>query len=287
MKTYDKNRKKTPRVIWWHICCLGIMVLSIMLMKTPVKAATSGVTTLQTNKTYQSYDLDGDGKKDSIQMRTSQSGYKMLASVYVNGKKVYNMPNNHWWQSAGIKMITLGNGKNFVYAWMEGESMSCDRILQYKNKKMSTVVDINNLMKKYQSKSYVSWYPSNGIKVSGNTMSVKVSSMNWTIAGASFIFQYKYKDGTLKRVSYSGVIENSGVYIVDKKFPVYKKAGSSLVSFTANYGQKVTANKYYLKDGKMWIKLTNSAGKSGWIKALTTGGGKSRSPLFSNAFYAS
>lgn len=283
---HDNRKRERKSKVFWIGLCFGVCVLAMILMKTPVKAAVPGVTALQTNKTYKSYDLDGDGKKDSIQMKTYWSGYSLRASIYVNGKNVYSMPKNYW-ESAGIRMITLGNGKNFIYTYMEGSSMSCDWILQYKSKKMSKVVDINNLMKKYQSKSYVSWYPSNGIKVSGNTMSVKVESMNWTIAGTSFIFQYKYKDGTLKRVSYSGAIENSRVYIVDKKFPVYKKAGSSLVSFTANYGQKVTANKYYLKDGKMWIKLTNSAGKSGWIKALTTGGGKSRSPLFSNAFYAS
>lgn len=271
-----------------------ISVCSIMLLCslcTSVKGATPGVTALQNNKTYKSYDLNGDRKKDSIQLKTYTSNYRTVASFYVNGKKVYTLPKTDCY-TAGYRIITLKNGKHFIYACTEGPNsgISQHMVLQYKGSKMNKIINFTSLMKLYQGASYINWYPNDGITVSGNTIKVNFTSMNWTLGARSFTFTYKYSGGTLKRASYGGNITSymPTKYVAAKKFAVYKKVDSSSKAFYVFKGNKVTVSKYHLKNGKLWLQIKNSRGKTGWIKSLAYNSvkGMSRSPLFTNAFYS-
>lgn len=284
MKLYKKSL--------FIISIAACIVLSPVLSFNQVQAATTGIKPMQNNKTYKSHDLNGDKRKDSIQLKTSKSGYQLVASFYVNGKKVYTLPKDDC-EFVGYSIITLKNGKHFIYAFTQGADAGISQymILQYKGNKMSKVVNFTTLMKAYQGASYINnWSSPNSITVSGNNIKVVFTSMNWTIGAKNFIFTYKYSGGTLKRASYGGNIVSytKDPYIAAKKFAVYRKVGTSAKAFTVSKGQKVKVGKYYLKNGKLWLQVKNSSGKTGWIKSLTykAAKGYGRSPLFTNAYYA-
>ena len=73
------------------------MVVVLMLASYPIsqaKAAKTGITTIDFGKVYKNYDLDGDGKKDSLKVVATypkgnehETGY---LTIYTNNKKVFS-----------------------------------------------------------------------------------------------------------------------------------------------------------------------------------------------------
>ena len=63
--------------------------LMILVIPTSARAASSSLTTLKNNKTYSSYDVTRDGKKDKIkivQTKSYATSGTTARKVYVNGK---------------------------------------------------------------------------------------------------------------------------------------------------------------------------------------------------------
>lgn len=165
----------------------GIMMLCLMLMISgmKVKAATPGMTVdLSSNKTYTTSDLDfdGDGRRDNAKIQTVKNGYTFDVYLYVNDRKVYQMPRDSW-RSAGMRFLRLQNGRYFIYVWTEGANatVSCHRLLQYKDGHIITIADFDEMLRNFAGGGYVSWYPTRGMSISGNTVSVKYTAMTWTL----------------------------------------------------------------------------------------------------------
>lgn len=263
---------------WFFILCIS---------NTEVSASPSGVTRLQPNITYNSFELTGDKKKDSIRF-TAQGN---SAIIYINGKKTYTYsskrPDDRL-PDYGLEIITLKNGKSFMLIasyGLDNPMSDVNILLQYKNGKIVKIVEFPSIMRKYCSGCYFT-RPSD-ILVSGNTVTFKIYSMNWTIGGRSFNFNYTYKNKTLSRSSNTGRIV-SRKYTAAKKITAFKAVSSKSKAFSINVGDKVTISKYYLKNGKLWFQMKNRKGKYGWIKAVSyPGNSYSRSPLFSDAYYHS
>ena len=203
------------------------------------------------------------------------------------------MSEKEQWEYVGYKIIKLSNGKRFIYFFAEGPNpgISSHRILQYKKGRMKTVANITDLIKKYQGASMISWYPAseNGITVSGKEIKVYFASMNFTTSTMNYIVSYKYKNGTLVRSHNFGKFSkgsSSKVFTVAKSFNTYRKVGSSSKAFRTKKGENVTIDRYYLRKGKLYIRIRRSNGQKGWIKCLTySHKGQGKSPLFTNAHY--
>ncbi len=242
------------------------------------RAAEPGVTKLYRNRTYSNYDLDGNGKNEKIVYKRS--------AVYVNGKKIYSLKG----YETDCRIITLKNGKQFLYVFAgeDGSPKSTYKILRYRKGKATVVADLSGLMKNYHNSSAIMWAWNTGVWVSDNTVRVFISEMNWTVGSKVFVIEYSYKNGTLKRKSNSGsVIDRYGYLYAAKSFSTYKSAGSKKKAFTVKKGEKISVTGYTLKSNVLYLKLRNTQGKSGWIKALTRRqSGPGRSPLFWNAYYA-
>lgn len=252
-----------------------------------VQAAAGVSENLRNDRVYK-YDLDGNRKTDRIVLKTRRSGYNISGVFYVNEKKVYSLPKTDC-EYVGYRIITLANGKRFIYAWTEGPNpgISSDRILQYHKGKMKTVCILTNLMKNYQGASYVSWYPNDAITVSGNSIKVRLVSMNWTTGAMEYIIPYKYKNGTLVRSSYSGYFSKSRTFKVSKQFSTYKKPGSRSRAFVVKKLENVIIDKYYIKKGKLYLQVRRSNGQTGWLNAYTDKQkGRVRSPIFYDGYYS-
>lgn len=280
--------KKIKKLFYMLALLLLIGGASLGLSEKTVEAS-PGVIALRNNRVYRTYDLDGNRRKDSIMLKTTGKRYNLSASFYVNGKKVYSLPKKDCY-SAGYRMITLKNGKHFIYAWTEGANplVSSHRLLQYSKGKMKTVCILGNFIRDYQSGCYLEWYENPAITVSGNSIRVKLHSMNWTTGGITFVINMSYKNGTLVRSGYSGNLTRSESCRVSKDFYTYKSPGSRSKAFKVRKGENVVIKKYYVKQEKLYFQVRRANGQTGWIKAFTRKqSGPGRSPIFSNRFYAS
>ena len=257
-----------------------VILLLCMSSKTILAAGTSGW--LKNNYTYKKYDLDGDGKKDSVILKESNSGSGIKGTLAINGKNVYSLPNPSQ-ASLGAKwqVITLGNGRNFILGYTVGSNPGICRpvLLQYlKSKKIKVVRDFTSLFGDYRGVQSFQ-----GVAVSGNSVGFDFDTMSWTCGTIRTTIKYQYHEGTLKLASHVGKVGNKTL-TADKKFKTYKKYLSDKVAFTVKKGDEVTVVKYYLKGNAFWVRLKNSAGKMGWIKGIKKPNA-SRSPLFSNGWY--
>lgn len=235
-------------------------------------SAAAGVKKLSMGAQYQSFDITGDRKNDTVKFTGSKEydRYQRIR-IYVNGKQAASIKLSYVY-SIDLELITLSNGKPFLFLSGSGDNGDGERlILQYKNKKLKKIIDVDSLWSKYGGHPYATVQ-----SVKGNKVVLRQSLMSYSLgAGLQCDFTYKYQGGTLKRDGNTAKIirlsclEYSGkkCYTAQKSIPVYKNAGSTAKkSFTIKKGQGVYATAVWVKGKKMWIKVRVN-GKTGWIPA--------------------
>ena len=155
---------------------------------------------------------------------------------------------------------------------------------------MINIRNITNMMKNYQGASFINNYPENGIQVRGNRIIIKFTSMNRTTGYRVFVIIFEYKNRKLVRSSYSGDLEYlDKCYHAKKNIKIYEKPGSAKVAYTLKTGDSSYIEKYYLKNGKLYLRVRDTRGRIGWIASLTytQTKGLAGSPLFVEGWYAS
>lgn len=270
-----------------NIIFLAVILLAgCLLYPENVKAA--GVSSYLSSTS--SYDLNGDGKKDSVWMVSPSFQNSYSGKLYINGKLMYRFPAYDYSDWCGFKVITLKNNKRFLLLAQEGDNpgISDNILVQYtRNKKLKKIFDFRSATKKFGGASLISQvYGTRGVYVSGNTLYVRYEKMLWTTGGVTLEFKFKYKNGTLVKASNTGKVLGSGELTTSTSIQTYKTAGSSKKAVLIPGNTNVRVIKYYLKGGSMWIQLKDTWNRSGWIKCLTRNTGTGRSPLFINGWYA-
>lgn len=113
---------KKKRIIFSILLLFIIVGATFALKPRTVQAANPTVVTLRTNKTYTSYDITGDKKKDKILVKIKKnSRYDYYDSLYVNinGKTLYQFTDEFFYageyENVDIKIYTLKNGVPFLY----------------------------------------------------------------------------------------------------------------------------------------------------------------------------
>ena len=101
-------------------CLIFLTVIMLMISGKDVKASNPTEVTLEVDRTYSSYDLTGNGKKDEIEIKTEKNDYGYLNKVFVviNGKRKASF--THETVGDGLfvsaKLFTLKNKKSFLEA---------------------------------------------------------------------------------------------------------------------------------------------------------------------------
>lgn len=258
--------KKTLKMM----CVSAAAVLALAITVSPAMAdeahavtVSKGaqVTSMQLNRNYQC-DITGDKKADTV--RVTFDDYAVR--VKVNGKTVYTKKNlGPDFEEA--KIITLKNGKSFLYYATGGASNDYNQLLKYSSGKMKSIIDSNKLLP-----SKMATHPSFSIdKVSGNTVYVDVRGMLYSTSFTQATFKYVYKNGTLKRTSNAGAVKSvSGKKTLKaaRSMKAYTSAKCTKGKFTIKKGQKVAFKKIYT-NGKTVSFQVKAGGKTGWIKAIT------------------
>lgn len=281
--------KKTAKKIICLVSCMIIAVLIIGGLRKKVNAATAGLVELQPDKTYKSFDLDGDHKRDTIKLKTvKRYGDIDRIRIKINGKVVYKKSLELETGWIGMNIITLQNEDHYLYIVTEsgyGAAGNVDIILQYKDQELQEVINFQEIE---ELKDSVGWSfidkRDNSMVVAGNSLNMKLTMLNWSTGTTTFDMNFQYKNGKLQ-MKKKGQIEKKR-YKVAKKFPLYKAAGKKAKAFTAKKGEWLTTEKYCIKKGKLYLQFSTDTGKKGWIKSIAnprTG----QSPLFTNAYYHS
>lgn len=78
-----------------QICGILILTLCFSMSVPEIKgnAQTASIKSLKANYTYKSFDITGDGKKDSFKIKQTGAGgdYYMGCQLWVNGKVAYQV----------------------------------------------------------------------------------------------------------------------------------------------------------------------------------------------------
>lgn len=270
-----------------------MMLVMCVLLPVRAEAANPGKVALQAGTTYTSYDITGDQKADTIQIKQTgikyyrgKMDYATGLTVTVNGVNVYSFSNDYYYDVEAT-LYTLKNNKPFLYLYAQeanGDGPVCG-VFQYKNGVLKQVINFQTFYK------YGSHRSGRVKSISGNKMTVTFFAMSYAMASVDVNLQYKYKSGTLKLVSRTGTatsyaMQQTGSLTARKKIVAYKGATSSKKSFTIQKGVKVKVSHCYIKGNNIRFKVKClSNGKTGWIKSPKKflSGGKG---LFEEAWYA-
>ena len=240
--------------------------LMILVIPTTARAATASLTTLKNNKTYSSYDVTRDGKKDKIkivQTKSYATSGTTARKVYVNGKYRFTAEGckgcTIYVFRSGTKSVILsefiyGDGGRdfFTYPYSGGK---------FKKKELGPNTMFHTDVKR--SGSYLKLISEP--KHPGWTMSFS----NYTQMPFKVVDTYKMSNGLLVKTStYASVTGKTSYYakstFTTGKTPasVGKKDGPKVRA-----GTKVTLKSfYYRKSDHYYYYKISVGGKTGWFK---------------------
>ena len=268
-------------------CTILMLLLCFIIVGS---ASAEGVTNPMTQSSS-SFDINNDGKVDTISVTQPNASNEYRGRLYINGIKAYEFPPKRYMEYCGYRVITLQNNEKFILLTAEGfnPGISDDVLLQYtKSGEIKKIISLHEAVEKFGMGNLLSNRTEigGGIIVIGNTVIFNYEKMLWTTGGITLVFKYVYKGETLKRVSYKGEIADKETFITSRKISTFKSPNGKAKSITFKNKTKVYLKNYYLKGNKMWLRFVDSSGKGGWIKCLTKNPGTARSPLFADGYYA-
>lgn len=229
-------------------------------------AVTAGYHELKRNQTYK-YDLDGDGKKESVQIKAGKWEYDRYyeAYVYVNGKKKLTVKDKYGFYKTGADLITMSKKKVFLHLCTMGDNDDGENaIFRYKNGKMKQCIDLNTLGR------HVSLDKTTENKI-------KLACIYTSSAIGYFTYECNliYKNGKLvpekkpcKILDYSATTNSNKPYLTAKdKIRLYKSYHTKQKSFVLKKGQKVKVLNYYSNGKTQMFQVKTTSGKTGWLLA--------------------
>lgn len=259
-------------IVFYIVC---IMLVCICSGK--VQAASQAGISLKSGESNSSYDVTGDGVKDTVRVEltdnvkpTDEDGRTGMIQVFVNDNIVFEQKReaDPCWD---VKLIKLANGKVFfdIESTVMSEDDCIHQLYIWENGKLKSVYDFQKYFNKYASYYFVDI-----VKVSGNTINTEVRAQFHTTGMVRFNMNIVYKDGAFKRTSNTftpkyKAMSRKNKWTAGKKIKVYKKVGSKKTAYTLKKGNVVKLNKIIYKNNKVYfqIKNNNGKGKRGYIPA--------------------
>lgn len=271
MQSFQKNLRKF---------FYSFIIFAILIFMQPINsyAATKTISdvkkvvSLEENTIYKC-DLDGDGKKESLQYKLTvdEEKHTVKLKLYINSKVRYTKTTNgitYW-----VSLFDLHKDDNrpdlFIQTKAESDTVT-NALFAHVNQDKSVNTTAFNPDKITKSLNFCR-YSLYGTDGSGNfTLSVDTPIYSPAIGCYYCYITFQDKGGkislkpanTFKLEDYS----KKYCYKAAKGFSVYKKAGSKAVAYKVEKGSLVTFDQMYLsKTGKAYFRIINGKGKKGWI----------------------
>lgn len=191
-------------VVFLVTAVLAVFALSCYFFSENTKAK-SKIYDLETDITYNDFNVTGDRQKDKIKIRTDKdsSGYISKLSVIINGKKIFSKRYGdssvqELRQYPQVKLIELKKGKKLLYIHMSTYNgyYSGGWIYKIRPKLLRCLLKTKTIVRDYNKKYPKAWRTGERIKrVKGNRITFSVSS--YTTKEKKYTF--KYRNGRLYR----------------------------------------------------------------------------------------
>ena len=240
--------------------------LMILVIPTTARAASASLVTLKNGKTYSSYDITRDGKKDKIkiiQTRWYRAPYSTERQVYVNGKYGFTV--------CGIKgcpiyLFRSGSKSVIVSEYICGDNGRFFFTYPYSGGKFrKKEIGPNTLFYTTAKRSGSYLQLISRPKHSGWMLSFH----NYMEVPFKVIDTYKISNGLLVKTSTYASITGKTSYYAKSTF----STGKTPASVARKNGPKVKAGKkvilknfYYRKSDRSYYYKISVGGKTGWFK---------------------
>nr|WP_288899212.1 hypothetical protein [uncultured Blautia sp.] len=270
----EKNIEKKKTVCSWK-WILVMIILACMFQAKPVKAAQ--MVRLSLNKTYTSYDVTGDRKRDRIRIAADKSyGYFTRIRVIINGKTLLTKQNFDMRpNSVRTRICKLDNGKTFLFLEALGDSV-CEQtaaLYQYNRGRLQTMINFRSLLSStYFYKTYFDVK-----RVSGNTITFLAGGLAYNTGAIDWDMNYTYVNGKFSRSS-TGRMATENIrwaqtktnnYTVARRFQTYKTAGSTQKAFAPRIGERVKLTHVCVRNKVPYFRVVDSRGQIGWMKGAS------------------
>ncbi len=263
----------------WNMLSLLMTIIitgTILIAPLRTQASSGNLKKLKAGKTYKSYDITGDGKKDSIKIECGDYDGDMYKTfrIYINDKEAYKYREKEYPGFYGVqaKLITLANNKKylFVNSWSWDDDNTICAVFRYKNGKLKKTADF---MKYYSKYGY-----HGGADVAGvacNSIKVKFWHVNYSIGLSYYQMSFSYKGGTLKQDKTKAKLSKAWKYdrytrkfIINKSIKAYSSPNGGKTAFRLEEGDEITIDQCRISPNKMMFRV-KCGSRTGWIKALT------------------
>lgn len=256
---------------------LSILVAAIFLKPGNCSAADKdskleGIKLLKGNTAYE-YDLNGDGKTDTIKFKVTENELEHTATLklYINNKLCLTKKDDGL--SFGIYILDLNKKDNhldlFIHTTMESDCSKNVFFAQYDGKNIVNKIPLNfdKLAKD------ISIYRFSLEKTDGaGKITLLVDTPVYSKATGCYLcyISYNVKDNKISMVpadtytlsKYSREYQYKAV----KAFTAFSETDLKKLAFKVKKGDKVTADKIYIsKTGNLYFRITDNKGNKGWI----------------------
>lgn len=290
MKMTKKRRRKMKKLLRLFGMVLVTVMVSIVLPVSVKAEAKSVCQTLEVAKTYQ-YNLDQQGKKESIKVTDSKKQYKHRddtvydhkVKVTINGDTIYSKTIKGSYDSENpVKVMVLDTDKKdkqmellILEGWVsDAWTADIEHIYyyQYAKGKAKRKQDLAPLFKKNFENIYSlhgmeeeSFLTTDGKKEVYAKLCVEVNNFDYVhIKKALQLKKGKFMVSSAK--SYALLDTEDGYFRPKKNITVYTKPGGKQKAFTVKKKEKIYLCGLYRESGnKIYLKVKNKSGKEGYI----------------------
>lgn len=265
-----------------HFCKIiatSFLALSAcMLLSTPVKASVKNFTEKSSTTLSASVDVTGDGKADSIKIKTSrdkQNDFVTKLNVYVNSKLAYTKKFTNKYNVLMLKgtYAMMSNSKEFIQLIGIGPNDYIDynSVLKYDTKK-SAFVSVKDFDVSKEHAHEIIAADKNQITFDNRLQPNETGWLQWTL-------KYSYGNNKLNIINETssdvksllvnkmGKVDNyyklfrKNQFVTAKQLSFYNGAK---LSYTVKKGTTVTLKKITCSNGKFYLQFQYK-NKTGWI----------------------
>ncbi len=284
------------------ILFLTLALFGVCFLSEKESQAKSEIVSLNVNRPYVNYDVDNDGKKDSIEARSKDKGSDNILRVILNNKVIYKHKEPEG--VAEVSLICMKKKRTLLYVAHLGEDDSGPReIYLFRGKKWTRLINLNPS----KEEAVYGRYTGTPDATTASTLTIHYHELSYMIGATEYELTYTFKSDKLilptDPVDVYVMKQGSSAYkrnahlTAKQEMPVYSMAAEPSVPndtgdgtgdgsiqdgegstpeetstqiATVNSGDDVIINQFVRVNSRAWYQVTVGS-TTGWIPAMKDG----------------
>ena len=189
------------------------MLVGVCFFCNKKSMAKSAIISLNVNRPYVNYDVDNDGKNDTIQARSKTKGSTNTLKVILNNKVIYKHKEPEG--VAEVSLIKMKKKRTLLYVAHLGEDDSGPReIYLFRGPKWTRLINLNSS----KAEAVYGRYAGSPDTVTAKTLTIRYQEMSYMVGAAEYDMTYTFKKDKLIPPT-----EAADLYIMKQGSNAYKK----------------------------------------------------------------